>query len=176
MKIGVFSDLHDNLQHLDQVKEGFIKNQVEQIFFCGDFSAPFAMRGFIDFNLPIKAVLGNNDSDIEKFLYQLGKIPELKDMQMDLHFRFHDFMLENRRIAIIHGDEPSLLDVLIESQFYDAIFRGHTHKPSIEQKGKTLLVNPGALVGWMYDQGGKCPYSYAIYDTNENSAVIYSIE
>ncbi|HLD30045.1 MAG TPA: metallophosphoesterase family protein, partial [bacterium] len=36
-----------------------------------------------------------------------------------------------------------------KSQNYDLIIYGHTHKIDTRKEGKTLVINPGELGGWL---------------------------
>jgi hypothetical protein len=50
------------------------------------------------------------------------------------------------RVHVSHGDELGIPtpDNLARRYSADVIVYGHTHKPLIEMKGGTLIVNPGA--------------------------------
>jgi len=57
-----------------------------------------------------------------------------------------DLVLEGLRIHMSHGHElgspkPA---ALVQQYPADVIIYGHTHKPLIETRGATLIVNPGA--------------------------------
>lgn len=175
MKIAIISDLHNNLRHLDLVAQDLKDKNTELMIYCGDFDAPFALRGFLQFKCPIKAVLGNADPDITKYLWILDTVAVLKDLDIKINPRMMDITFDNKRIAIFHNDDDHLTKSLIEGQLYDLLCIGHTHNPEIKKDGRTLIVNPGSLVGWMYEKGGKVDITYAVYDTNDNTAKIYSI-
>ena len=42
-----------------------------------------------------------------------------------------------------------LIDDLAESQKYEVIIYGHTHRTDLRKIGKTLIVNPGECGGWL---------------------------
>jgi hypothetical protein len=42
-----------------------------------------------------------------------------------------------------------LIDALAESQKYEVIIYGHTHRTDLRKIGKTLIVNPGECGGWI---------------------------
>jgi len=50
------------------------------------------------------------------------------------------------------------LCILASTGKYDAVFCGHTHKPSVEKIGKTLLANLGEVHG----SQGKCFLEFII--------------
>ena len=88
----------------------------------------------------------------------------------EVHDRFASVELEGFRIALLHGDESELLNSIIESGYFNAVVHGHTHNRSIEQKGKTLTINPGELCGYLT---GKT--SLALLDTDKREARIIDI-
>ncbi len=95
---------------------------------------PFTMRPYSQLKCPIRGVLGNGDPDIQKFLYQLQNLEVLKNLDLKLEFRFQDFTIDNIRFGVFHGDDENLNKCLIESQLFDILCIGHTHKPTIEKK------------------------------------------
>lgn len=67
-------------------------------------------------------------------------------------------MLDNKKIGLCH--EPSFLKDLLPHNYY-IIFYGHTHKPWVETKEQTHLVNPGTLGGFSYLS------TFAVWDTDK---------
>jgi len=45
--------------------------------------------------------------------------------------------------------KEKLIDALAESQKYDVIIYGHTHRTDLRKIGKTLIINPGECGGWL---------------------------
>jgi len=41
------------------------------------------------------------------------------------------------------------VEEIAQSQMYDLLIYGHTHKQDIRQVGKTLIVNPGESTDWI---------------------------
>jgi putative phosphoesterase len=79
MKIGIIADVHDNLRSLNKVLDYLNKQRADLLIHCGDWDMPFTMKAFTRIECPIRAVLGNGDPDIQKFLYQLQDLEILKD-------------------------------------------------------------------------------------------------
>jgi putative phosphoesterase len=173
MLIGVTSDTHDNGRPILRSVEVFNEKKVDLVIHCGDWDMPFNLRFYKELRCPIKAVLGNGDPDITKFWWTIEKANIGLDLELDAHFL--DLKLDNRRIAVFHGDSQPLLDFLIETQMFDAIFFGHDHKPCIGRKARTLLVNPGSLIGVFLPEYTTYPYTIALYDTKTNDAVLIEI-
>ena len=77
-------------------------------------------------------------------------------------------------IIVFHGKEKQILKALIDSQKYDAVFSGHTHKALVETHGKTMHVNPGSVCGIRGPELVK-ELTVAIYDTKSNKAEIVDL-
>ena len=139
----------------------------------GDWDAPFTLEMYQGFKCPIKGVLGNGDPDIEKFEYQLQN--RFTNLDLELHEIFFDSKLDGKRIGMFHGNDEDLTKIIVESQLFDVFCCGHTHKPLIGKEGKTLVINPGSLVG-VYLPNKQAPVTVAIYDTQENKAEIIDLD
>jgi len=175
MKIGIISDIHDNLRAADKALKALSSRNVELLINCGDFTSPFTMRIFANVKVLVRSVLGNGDPDIEKFQYQLQNLDILKNLKLDIQPILQDFKVDGKRIAVVHGDDENLIKFLIESQKFDLFCRGHNHQPDIKQVGKTLIVNPGSLVGFMIEKGAMSR-TVAVYDTLKDRAELIDID
>ncbi len=120
---------------------------------CGDLCAPFSLdmlgAGFAG---PLHVTFGNNDGDILLLTRIAAKYP-----QMTLHAPSGEVEAGGRRLAFVHY--PDLGEGLAALGRYDTVFVGHTHKPTQQHIGKTLLANPGEVMG----RFGRP--TYGIYDT-----------
>lgn len=159
MKILIISDSHDNIVRLRHVV-GFAKDQnFAAVIHCGDWNTPLAVSEVSKFDAKIYGVLGNADID-----------PQMEHLLFDVCEGFDpDFLtlnLDGKKIGICHY--PTKLTQAIESQEYDTIFYGHTHVKKIEQRGKTLIVNPGALHRTLSP-------SFAVYDTERGKVEIIDV-
>jgi putative phosphoesterase len=173
MRIGIISDTHDNGRKILESVEIFNREGVSLVVHCGDWDMPFTLRFYKELNCPLRGVLGNGDPDITKFWWINEKEGFHLDLQLDPHLL--DFSVNGRRIAVIHGDSPLLLNLLLESKLFDAIFYGHDHIAQTRYVGNVLLVNPGSLVG-VYLPNSRCyPYTIAIYDTDSHTAKIMQL-
>jgi len=45
--------------------------------------------------------------------------------------------------------KEGLIDALAESQKYEIIIYGHTHRTDLRKIRKTLIINPGECGGWL---------------------------
>jgi putative phosphoesterase len=121
--IGLISDTHS----LIRAEALAALHGVELILHAGDvgdLSVLTQLQGIA----PLHAVVGNVDG------------PELRLPQRV------DLTLGGLKIHVSHGHElgTPTPDNLLHRYSADVIVFGHTHKPLIETRGTTLIVNPGA--------------------------------
>lgn len=166
MQIAILSDIHDHIWNLDKVTAQ-IFGKIGALIFCGDLCAGFSALRLAKLNVPSYACLGNNDEDHINNQNYSGQ----NFTWVPLSKEFGEITLDNRKIAFCHY--PKLAELLAKSGGYDAVFHGHTHFSRNETYGKTLLVNPGAVCG--IQKGNPGIASYALYDTDSNSAQIIEI-
>jgi putative phosphoesterase len=140
--IGIISDSHDHLGNLRRALALFRERGVELVLHAGDFVSPFVSEPFRELGMRVIGVFGNNDGDKLYLRERFSGVGEL-------HFGPHEFVLEGRRIVLMH--EPRALSAFLASGQYDLIVYGHTHKPEI-LGGRPLLINPGELGGWLTGQ------------------------
>ncbi len=160
--VAVLTDIHDNYANLKKVLEK-IKKEVEALIFLGDFCSPPAFRMLAETKLPLYFIFGNVDGE----QYQITKeASKLNHVEFDRDFL--EFELEGRKIAICH--KPQFAEGLAATGKYDAVFHGHTHKPRKDKINKTLLANPGEILGSMSG------LSYGIYDTKTNDIKIETMK
>ena len=109
-------------------------------------------------------MFGNNDGD--RFRHCVFK--NRWGLSIELEERFLNLEIDQRKIAVFHGDYQELVDGLVECGRYDAVFHGHTHKRVLEMVNNTLSLNPGSLMQETSDTVKGA--SFAIYDTTTNEA------
>jgi len=140
MKIGIISDTHDNLPKIKEAVEMFNQEKVQLVLHAGDFTSPFTSREFKNLNSPLKGVFGNNDGDkllLQKYFVGIGEISS------------ETYLTNLNQVSLIMLHKGELVDSLAESQKYDLIVYGHTHRPDLRRIGKTLIINPGEGGGWL---------------------------
>jgi hypothetical protein len=159
MKISIISDIHDNLVNLEKFLEWCRKNKVEKIICCGDITngetlgilAGYKYKKNANFK-KIYLVRGNMEIYNEDELFAYDNIEN--------GGRTAVWNIGGRVIGACH--EPFLIkEVFAKSREgnIDIIFYGHTHKPWIEEKNNTKIVNPGTL-GGIFTRA-----TFAVYDT-----------
>ena len=150
MLVGAMSDTHDNLPLVEKAVSVFNEHRVELVLHAGDYVAGFVIPKFKALNCKLIGVFGNNDGD-----HELLKKRFSETSNCTLHDRFAAVTLDGYRIALLHGEEPALLDALADSGYFNAIIHGHSHLKGIQTRGKTLLINPAKLrlLDWEADCG-----------------------
>lgn len=162
MKIAVLSDVHDNIWNLEKVLGRAKEEECEAIVFCGDFCAPFSAVMLVESKLPVYAVLGNS--------YDTYTTLKLTADHKNFHLfsEMGEVELDKKKIAICHY--PKLAKGLALTGEYDAVFYGHDHQSSSDLINKTLLANPGEVMG----RFGKS--TFGVYDTSSGEVEIIEIK
>ncbi len=159
MKIGIISDTHDNLPNFKKAVSWFKKNNIPLIIHCGDITNPNTLKESLkSFSGKLKGVLGNADN-----VYQF----KLEDYQTSKTEVFEKIG-ETGKIAFTHY--PWEAKKLAKTEKYQAVFFGHSHKPSQKKVGNCLLVNPGNIAGIIFRP------SFAIFNTDNNNLELKLIQ
>ncbi|RLF78537.1 metallophosphoesterase [Palaeococcus sp. (in: euryarchaeotes)] len=160
MLIGVMSDTHDNLPAIAKAVELFNREGVDLVIHCGDYVAPFVKRELSKLKAPMKGVFGNNDGERRGLKEAIGVEDEILEMDVD-----------GIKIAVLHGTDQRVVEAFVRSQLYDIVIRGHTHRYEIAELGRTILLNPGEVGG--YVSGIK---SVAFIDTQKREIKILNLD
>ena len=162
MLVLIISDSHGNLSGVAHLV-GFAKTKnLGAIIHCGDFSTAQDVVETLKAGIPVYAVMGNADEARYQEIYDALSNSEI-------HFAPDTWIgkIGGRRIAITH--QPEKVRDHINSGKYDAVFHGHLHMSAgVKTIDNTLVVNPGAL-------GNTIKPSFAVYDTNSNTATIIDL-
>lgn len=161
MKVAVLSDIHDHLNNLKAFEPIF--KEAEALIFCGDFCAPFSLAAMAElFKGPIYVVFGNNDGDqwlLSRVASRFGHV--------HLEGPFARLEIGGRKIFVVHY--PEIAEDVAASGRYSLVCYGHNHQAAAKKLNHTLLLNPGEVMGRFGVS------SIAIYDTETNEAVFYSL-
>lgn len=165
MLIGAISDTHDNLPLIEKAVKYLNNEKVGLVLHAGDYVAPFVIPKFMKLNCKLIGVFGNNDGD-----HELLKKRFSETTNCAVHERFAAINSNGYKIALLHGDEPELLFALIDSGYFNAVIHGHSHNKNIENRGKTLTINPGELCGYLTGKS-----TLALLDTDKHEAKIIEL-
>lgn len=162
MRIVIISDSHDNIWKLEKIMTHL--STAGAILHCGDIISPFMIKRMIygTEGIPIHFVWGNNDGD-KKVLSEVAAESEY----VRIHGDFAEIVIDGLKIALTHY--PQIAQALAESDSYDLVCYGHDHTASLKQVGKTVLLNPGELMGM------NSTSTIAAFDTESKEVVFIEI-
>lgn len=155
MRIAVLSDCHDNIWNLERLLLRL--SDVEMLVFCGDLCAPFTLDLLAaGFHGPVHVTFGNNDGDVFLLTQIAARHPNVT-----LHAPYGTVEAEGQKLAFVH--DPLFGEGLAALGRYDAVFCGHSHRPEARMVGRTVLANPGEVMG-RFGQPG-----YGVYETQDRT-------
>ncbi|MGD8507198.1 MAG: metallophosphoesterase [Candidatus Bathyarchaeota archaeon] len=143
MIVGIMADTHDRLPLVDKAVRIFNEQNAELVLHAGDYIAPFVIPRFKPLRAKFVGVFGNNDGEKD------GLKKKFKEINAEIPGGFADVEVDGLRIALLHGSEEELLQSLISVESHDIIIHGHTHEAKTYRKGRTLVVNPGEVCGYL---------------------------
>ncbi len=109
-----------------------------------------------------RLVFGNTDWDMAN----LGRYAEQLGVAND--HPVGRLALENGSdLVFLHGDDPVAMDEALRRQVR-YLCHGHTHRPSDTPRGRTRVINPGALFRAR-------DYTVALLDTSRDTLAFYPV-
>jgi putative phosphoesterase len=157
------SDSHDNIWNLSKALSMIRNVQADLIIHCGDFVAPFMLKELEKSGIPVYGVLGNNDGS--GFLLAKTAFAELSRITL---FEIVG-QVDAQGFSVCFTHQRIVAEALAASTRYDLVCYGHSHVYRLENMGKTLLLNPGEIMG---KEG--CP-GFCIVDTLTRNVVRHEI-
>jgi putative phosphoesterase len=152
MKIAIISDSHDHVQNLKDILSAI--KETDLLIHCGDLVAPFMIQELgHNYTRPIHIIWGNVQGDLPLTRENAKGYSQIAIDGEEAHLN-----IGGRQIAATHF--PARANELAELGQYDLVCFGHTHKAETRRIGKTLLVNPGDVMG-RFDAKAH----YAVYDS-----------
>jgi hypothetical protein len=135
--VGILSDTHDRADTMGLAIAHLKKEGAEFFIHCGDVGG----QAVLDHLAGLKAafVWGNTDWErvpLQRYAQTLG---------VACYGAMGDIEIDGKRFAVLHGDDPALMQKLLTGQQYDYLLHGHTHVRRDQVVGKTRVINPGAL-------------------------------
>jgi len=138
MRVGIFSDTHDQQERTRLAVQRLKAEGAEVLFHCGDLiEASMVATCAV---IPCYFVFGNNDAD---------SVPEIRKAIAEIDGAVclewgDEVELEGKRIAVTHGHLGAEYRRLLAAD-PDYLFTGHSHLADDWREGKTRRINPGAL-------------------------------
>lgn len=156
MLIAIISDIHDNLETLKKCLTWCGNNKINSLICCGDITTIETLSYLArNFSGEIFVVSGN------------AEIYEEKDTKKFKNINFYGEIAINEingvNIGFCHKPEKITKIQELSPLDLDFIFYGHTHKPWLEKRGSTLIVNPGTLGGVFYQA------TFAVLDSKQKN-------
>ncbi|NUQ65851.1 MAG: YfcE family phosphodiesterase [Pirellulales bacterium] len=136
MRIGILSDTHGRIDRTQEAVRMLESLKVAAVLHCGDIGSAEIVRLLRGW--PCHFVFGNVDDPdlLREAILEAGQT---------CHEWFGSLEVEDRKIALLHGDDYRRLRQTIASGQWDLVCHGHTHVADIRTEGRTVVVNPGAL-------------------------------
>jgi len=167
MLIGIISDVHNNETNLKKVLNYCESNKIAKIICCGDLASDETLDFMADNFKPsvdgeIFYVFGNMDNEqLREFQY----VDVYKNI--NLFRKFGEIEIEDSRVAFVHF--PDVAKKLAQTDKYDFVFYGHTHKPWTENVGNCTLLNPGNVAGDYYAP------TFAVWNTKDDKFTLVKV-
>jgi len=169
LRVLVISDTHDNLQAINAFCErigGEGVDNYDLLIHLGDIISPFSLRAIQGLGIKVIGVFGNNDGDrvlLKRFCPELSGHP----MQTDIG---------GLKALLMHGwggrdVTESMVNALAASGAFDVILYGHTHIADARVINDTLVLNPGALSGYLAER-----QTYAVLDIERGRAALVDLQ
>jgi putative phosphoesterase len=150
---------------VDKAIERLNQEKVEMVLHAGDYIAPFTVVRFKQLKAKLVGVFGNNDGDRELLKKRFAGIETA-----EIRGGFAEVTIDGLKIALLHGEENELLSSLVNAECYDVVVHGHSHEARTYRKGKTIVINPGEVCGYL---SGKS--TIALFDTETREAKIIQL-
>lgn len=156
MRIGVFADSHDHLDHIRTAVDVFNRESCELVIFAGDLVSSFAVPPLRKLKCPVIACFGDNEGN------KIGVAAGFKILGVIAEPPFCVKTSDGVRLLITH----MLSHIRELGGDFDVCVYAHTHKPESwhDAQGR-LHLNPGETSGWSFGKP-----TVAILETNPISA------
>ena len=143
MIVALMSDTHDNLSMIKKAVDVAVRERASYVLHAGDLVSPFTIPHLCRGNYEFVCVWGNNEGDRDFITKRLsehgGRVAGL----------FAELEVGGVKIALTHGHVEALVNLAIASGRYDYVVYGHTHRAEERRVGKTVVVNPGEVCGYL---------------------------
>jgi len=172
VRIAILSDIHDNVWNLSQALKFLNDNDIDGLFCCGDLCSPFVVSLLADGlpDTPIHIVLGNNDGDPLRIKSNADKYKDI----VSLYGELAEIEIDYKKFAVIHFS--NIAQSIAESGRFDVVCCGHNHMYKVDRVGESLLINPGAIMGYDGINKKEIPPTFVIYETRDNSYTGFEIK
>lgn len=164
MNIGIFSDIHDRLDHLEQAMDDMHRLGCGHFMFLGDCTTPASFRRLLELtgNLPLDAVPGNND-------YELTEMRRMASASAAARLHRDHALITRYGLTFSLSHYPKYALQSFRREEAEIILYGHTHMAEKEWQGERLIANPGEL------QGRTGRLGFGVLDTDSRRFTLHSL-
>ena len=138
--LGVISNSDGRGQALASAVNIFKAAGANFVVHCGDVGGRHVLDELAS-SIPATFVWGDRDRD------RMGLMRYGHSVGVDCLGMLGELDFDQKRIAVVHGDDRKLLRKLLDEQQHDYILCGHNLEAEDRQVGKTRVLNPGPLHG-----------------------------
>jgi hypothetical protein len=140
MILGVVSDTHNRVDHINKIVSIFNSNGVDYVIHTGDITQAKSLEQFSLLKAKLLGVFGNNDLEEEGL--------EAVCIKHGFEFQLPPLVinLDKKKIAIFHEPE-GIEDFMHKEDNLDLILHGHTHRYRLEEINEVKIFNPGECAG-----------------------------
>jgi len=140
--IGILADTHDHIEATTRAVNLFNDEKVSMVIHAGDLVSPFSVEPLKKLEVPIKYVFGNNERERERIKKKMDGMDVETGDCIEIEYK-------NIKIVAYHGENPFILEALIQCKQYDVVVTAHTHQPEVSNEEGVLVVNPGEVCGYL---------------------------
>jgi len=143
MQLAIIADIHDNLANLEKCLNWCQQNSITRLLCLGDLTTSETLNFLAtNFRGEIFMISGN------------GEIYAAAELSAYPHIHFYGqtglINLDGLTIGLVH-EKWRLKKLLADHpEEFAFLFYGHSHMPSLEKTGATIIANPGNLAGTFY--------------------------
>jgi len=160
MRLGIISDTHGHVELTRPAVRMLESLDAEAVLHCGDIGSIAVVELFAAW--PTHFVFGNCDDGTEAFAAAIRRAGHT------CHGLFGDLEFDGVRVALLHSHDRRKFRQVIDSGEYGLVCYGHSHVAAIDRRGKTVVLNPGAIYRAE-------PHSIAVVDLPAVEATIVEI-
>jgi hypothetical protein len=170
MNIAILSDIHDNLWNLQFAIQTVEEAGAQVLVCCGDLCSPFVIDELAKFTGDVHIVFGNNDGDLYRITAKAAQ-----HANCAVHGELLETVFDGKRFAVNHFNY--IARPLAMSGSYDVVCCGHNHELEISRVEKSLLINPGPVMGAKFSAGHweNVDSTFVLYDTHSDHAKAFSV-
>jgi predicted phosphodiesterase len=137
--VGLVSNTDGRADALLAAVDVFLAGEAEFIIHCGDVGG----RHVLDALARVGGGFAWGDRDRDR----MGLMRHAQRIGLTCFGAFGEFEYEEKRIAVLHGEDRRLMEMVLSEQRYDYVLCGHVMVAEDRMVGRTRVLNPGPLHG-----------------------------